>query len=79
MKEMGDKLIGADTADDLETATGTHHPDAAWSYPSPNTAAIGLVGGDFSDYIAFDRTVTAIRERDEATGWRSPVDAARRT
>ena len=47
------------------TATGTH-PDAAWAYPSPNTEAIGLVGGDFSDYIAFDRTVTAIRELDES-------------
>lgn len=47
------------------TASGTH-PDTAWAYPTPYDGAIGLVGADFSDYIAFDRTVTTIREVDES-------------
>ncbi|WP_426244714.1 DUF427 domain-containing protein [Nocardioides sp. LHG3406-4] len=47
------------------TAIGTHG-DAAWAYPSPYASAVGLVGADFSDYIAFDRTITAIRELDES-------------
>lgn len=35
-------------------------------FPPAFPLAIGLIGGDFSDYIAFDRTVTAIRELDES-------------
>jgi len=32
--------------------------DTAWSYPEPKSSAIGIVKGDFSNYIAFWRDVS---------------------
>jgi len=33
---------------------GTLHNDAAWSYPSPKSSAVRLVGENFASYVAFD-------------------------
>lgn len=33
---------------------GVRHHDAAWSYPSPKSSAVGLVGQNFASFVAFD-------------------------
>lgn len=47
---------------------GIRHDDAAWSYPSPKSSAVGLVGQNFASYVAFDPGQVLVGRVDESRG-----------